>query len=397
MNLIKQIVRPGEYGTQTIKMIVRSNERGAQGEQGEKGEAATITAGQAYAVEEGQQAVINTGTSSNAVFDFYLPKGPKGDDGAIQYTAGTGINITSENVIEATGDATAAWGGIQGNIASQTDLQNEFGLYTKTADLPNLSTAYVGTNNLVDGAVATAKIADGAVTTAKINDGSVTASKIEDGTIPKSKFAPYALNNGIITPDNLSPSADTPTGWYNMLTAVGATYQGFYVTRYSILSKFDYQPSQYGNLVTINNATDMVQLWFRYNNPILTRTGNSNGWQHPGGGNWATIYDTASISDFTSQITFSGCSPVPESSSFGFKAIKNGRMVFLSGRINVTSSISSYTNLASLPASIRPIADVSVNAGSKVIDVRYSGAVQCHSDLSDGDSVTFTATYLSQS
>ena len=76
MNLIKQIVKPGEYGTQTIKMIVKSNERGAQGEQGEKGDAATITAGQAYSVPATSgPAVMNVGTSSNAVFDFYIPRG----------------------------------------------------------------------------------------------------------------------------------------------------------------------------------------------------------------------------------------------------------------------------------------------------------------------------------
>lgn len=175
MNLIKQILRPGEYGTQTIKMIVKSNERGAQGEQGEKGEAATITAGQAYAVEEGQQAVINTGTSSNAVFDFYLPKGPKGDDGAIKYTAGTGIKITDGNVIEATGDATAAWGGIQGDIADQTDLQNELANFAEIGTTLSTPTdvAYVSNNNIQSGAVTTPKIADGAVTKDKIDWSSI--------------------------------------------------------------------------------------------------------------------------------------------------------------------------------------------------------------------------------
>lgn len=95
MNLIKQIVRDGEYGTQTIKIVVRSNERGAQGEPGPQGTAATIQAGKAYSIPGGQQpAVINTGSSSNAVFDFYIPR-----------------NITS-------------WGDIIGNIAAQEDLNN---------------------------------------------------------------------------------------------------------------------------------------------------------------------------------------------------------------------------------------------------------------------------------
>ena len=187
-NVIKQIVRPGEYGTQTIKMIVRSNERGPKGEKGDPGDGATVTAGQAYSIPASQQpSVMNTGTSSNAVFDFYIPEGKKGEDGkaatiqvgetttlapgrdasvqnigtsseaifnfkiprgdtgaqgaqgvpgprglqglpgkdgAIQYVAGTGIQITDGNVIQATGAAVATWGGIQGTMSDQTDLQS---------------------------------------------------------------------------------------------------------------------------------------------------------------------------------------------------------------------------------------------------------------------------------
>lgn len=187
-NVIKQIVRPGEYGTQTIKMIVRSNERGPKGEKGDPGDGATVTAGQAYSIPASQQpSVMNTGTPSNAVFDFYIPEGKKGEDGkaatiqvgqtttlapgrdasvqnigtsseaifnfkiprgatgaqgaqgvpgprglqglpgkdgAIQYVAGTGIQITDDNVIQATGAAVATWGGIQGTMSDQTDLQS---------------------------------------------------------------------------------------------------------------------------------------------------------------------------------------------------------------------------------------------------------------------------------
>lgn len=152
--VIKQIIG-GSGDLQTIKMVVKDSERGAQGVQGEPGQAATVTAGQAYTVPAGSNpSVINTGSSSAAVFDFYIPKGDKGDkgaqgpkgdkgntgpqgpkgdkgdtgtagkDGAIHYTAGTGIQITSGNVIQATGAAVATWGGIQGTLNDQTDLKN---------------------------------------------------------------------------------------------------------------------------------------------------------------------------------------------------------------------------------------------------------------------------------
>lgn len=105
-SVIKQIVKEGEYGTQTIKMVVKSNERGPRGMRG----------------EQGIQGVPGI-------------QGPRGADGSIHYEAGVGINITPDNIIEATGDAVAIWGGIHGDIATQMDLQEEFGEYTKTENL----------------------------------------------------------------------------------------------------------------------------------------------------------------------------------------------------------------------------------------------------------------------
>lgn len=192
-NVIKQIVR-GSGDSQSIKMIVKDNERGPQGEQGEPGVAATISVGETSTLPAGSAATVqNTGSSSAAVLAFGIPKGDKGDDGAaasiaigstttlpagypamvqnsgtssaaildfsipqgkqgeqgprgpkgetgaagapgkdgkdgedgaIHYTAGTGIQITNGNVINATGAAVATWGGIQGTLSDQTDLQN---------------------------------------------------------------------------------------------------------------------------------------------------------------------------------------------------------------------------------------------------------------------------------
>lgn len=118
-NVIKQIVR-GDGDMQTIKMVVRDNERGPQGIQGPRG-----------------------------ISGMPGPVGPRGADGAIQYQAGMGIAISADNVITATGDATAAWGGLHGNIQMQTDLQEEFGEYTKTANLAAvaLSNSYTDLDN----------------------------------------------------------------------------------------------------------------------------------------------------------------------------------------------------------------------------------------------------------
>lgn len=115
-NVIKQIVRPGDYGTQTIKMIVHPNERGPKGEKGDPG-------------VQGPQGI----------------PGPRGYDGAIHYRAGTGIKISDENIIYATGGSIAEWGGIQGDIADQTDLQNA--LNAKQ----NVMADFTGANGVVGG------------------------------------------------------------------------------------------------------------------------------------------------------------------------------------------------------------------------------------------------------
>lgn len=121
-NVIEQIVSPASYGGQIIEMTVRQNERGPQGEQGEPGEPASIEAGEAYRIDYGQNPqVINTGTSSNAVLDFYIPEGKPG---AIHYYAGPGINITEDNRIEATGEMAVYWGDLVGSMSRQTDLMN---------------------------------------------------------------------------------------------------------------------------------------------------------------------------------------------------------------------------------------------------------------------------------
>lgn len=148
MNLIRQ-VNTGSGYEQRIKMVVCDNERGPKGDKGDTGTAASITAGEAYSIPSNQQpVVVNTGSDSTAVFDFYIPKGDKGDqgipgeDGAVQYTAGAGIRIKN-NVISAIGGGGGGdveWGDIKGTIADQTDLQTEFAKYTESSNLATVAT-----------------------------------------------------------------------------------------------------------------------------------------------------------------------------------------------------------------------------------------------------------------
>lgn len=55
---------------------------GPAGPTGPAGLNATVGVGTTYTTATGTSAnVLNTGTSTNAVLDFYIPTGPRGDDG----------------------------------------------------------------------------------------------------------------------------------------------------------------------------------------------------------------------------------------------------------------------------------------------------------------------------
>lgn len=89
------------------------------------------------------------------------PQGPQGEpgrDGAIQYTAGTGITISADNEISATGSGAAVWGDITGTLSDQTDLNTALGNKadaTTTGSLSDLTTTdktnLVAAINEVDG------------------------------------------------------------------------------------------------------------------------------------------------------------------------------------------------------------------------------------------------------
>ena len=63
--------------------------------------------------------------------------GKDGKDGAIQYTAGSGIKIEN-NVISATGGASGggSWGSIDGTLSDQADLQEALNNKANTSDIP---------------------------------------------------------------------------------------------------------------------------------------------------------------------------------------------------------------------------------------------------------------------
>lgn len=80
--------------------------QGSQGIQGPQGEAATIQVG---SVTAGPTAsIVNSGTSSAAVFDFVLPRGEQGEQGPVGQAAGFGTPTASASTLSAGSDATVS-------------------------------------------------------------------------------------------------------------------------------------------------------------------------------------------------------------------------------------------------------------------------------------------------
>lgn len=130
-------------------------EKGDQGEPGKDGVSATITIGTVTSSEPGTQpTVTNTGDANNAIFNFTIPKGDKGDQadpyvlptassdtlGGIKVGAGLEINPDT-GVLSATGGGTADsvdWA----NITSKPDFKTvaTTGSYNDLTDKPTIPT-----------------------------------------------------------------------------------------------------------------------------------------------------------------------------------------------------------------------------------------------------------------
>ena len=304
MNVIKQIVKDD---SQTIKVIVKDSERGPQGERGEPGAAATIRAGNAYSVPSNSDpSVINTGSDTNAVFDFYIPKGERGEpgidgvdgkdgkDGAVQYVAGTGIEITAGNVIQATGAAVATWGGIQGTLSDQTDLENALNAKQNTLT--------AGDGITIDNDVVSADI---------VPDDYFTADATVNGS-----GSTLTLNNTIETKlDNVELLGDTTQQTYtgkNLIDYLNATYfgkgasytvdgnviafskheEGVYKYCALLLSLEDSQ-KLYGKTVTLsyNKASCGIRVFWCNPNSLAVSNALNNGFTQTSG----QIVDTFSV------------------------------------------------------------------------------------------------------
>lgn len=211
---------------------------GETGPQGPSGSAATIAVGN---VTSGSSAsVVNSGTSSAAVFDFVLPKGDKGDTGSagptgptgngissitktgtvglvdtytIAFTDGTSTTFTVTNGQD--GSSNVQWGDITGTLANQTDLNNALSAKANASNLATIESSTTASQSYSEGDhlvlngqlyEVTADVASGETLVVGTN---ITARNVGEELT--------ALNNGLIVQ---FPS----TGWTTTETVNGTTY-----------------------------------------------------------------------------------------------------------------------------------------------------------------------------
>lgn len=94
------VIQKSDKAKAAVKLVEGSGggEQGPKGDKGDSGQAATVTVGDVTTLDAGQDATVtNAGTTSAAVFNFGIPKGPQGDPGdqGPAGAAGTNATITS--------------------------------------------------------------------------------------------------------------------------------------------------------------------------------------------------------------------------------------------------------------------------------------------------------------
>lgn len=86
-----EIIASSEFNAlvEALAEVQEYKANGLKGDKGDKGDAATIQVGTVETLEPNQKATItNAGTANNAIFNFGIPKGAKGEPGAIQTVNG---------------------------------------------------------------------------------------------------------------------------------------------------------------------------------------------------------------------------------------------------------------------------------------------------------------------
>lgn len=95
-----EIIASSEFNA-LVEALAEVQEYKANGLKGDKGDAATIQVGTVETLEPNQNATVsNSGTANDAVFNFGIPKGDKGEPGAIQTVNGKAPDASGNVTID---------------------------------------------------------------------------------------------------------------------------------------------------------------------------------------------------------------------------------------------------------------------------------------------------------
>lgn len=197
----------GDTGAQGIQGVKGDKgDTGAQGSKGDKGDtgatgapgaAATIRIGNVYTGAPGTNAsVSNSGTSTNAVLNFTIPRGNPGADGGVTVDAelsNTSMNPVQNKVVKTNMDS------LYNNLMTKLHMYRSE-LPTKVSDLEN-DAGYLTQHQSLDGY---AKTSVANTWTAQQN--------FHDLMLNREKYTTYVVNG----------TSDTPTTSTMLYTAVGA-------------------------------------------------------------------------------------------------------------------------------------------------------------------------------
>lgn len=213
---------------------------GPKGANGANGRSATIEVGTVRTGAAGTSAIItNSGDSSNAVFNFTIPKGDTGEQGE------TGVSVTGVTLLSTVGldktyrmtfsdntyfdyvvsngaSGSTRWGGISGTLSNQTDLQNA--LNSKQDTISDIATIRTGAS-----AGATALQSGDNITELNNNAGYITGINSSDvttalGYTPYNSTNPngYTSNVGTITGITMNGASKGTSGVVDLGTVITA-------------------------------------------------------------------------------------------------------------------------------------------------------------------------------
>ena len=223
--------KAGLINPPSVSIKGEKGDRGLQGVQGDMGAAATIKIGTVTTGAAGSNAsVTNSGTASNAVFDFVLPKGKDGADGGVtvdEELSSTSTNPVQNKVVKAALDNRA----VLDDVNTFTSPNNFDDIYME--DGINSLKWYNGSPNFVVASI-TSKRYTGEAATAK------KATQDGDGNVITSTYATKTeLNSCVKSVNNVTPDENG-----NVTISVSGGGIGGSITIDSALSSTSTNPVQ---------------------------------------------------------------------------------------------------------------------------------------------------------